>query len=117
VEPASIGTDERSKREAKPARPKPGGMIARSVAEILKRHVPMACAVTGVWRVCTGCLMLSSRTISRVTETGHGAKNMAIVRRFTLGLVRASKRKGSVKTKRKSAGWSPDYLLELLQIK
>jgi hypothetical protein len=61
--------------------------------------------------------MLSSRTISRVTETGHGAKNMAIVRRFTLGLVRANKRKGSVKTKRKSAGWSPDYLLELLQIK
>jgi predicted transposase YbfD/YdcC len=50
-------------------------------------------------------------------RTGHGAKNMAIVRRFALGLVRANKGKGSVKTKRKSAGWSPDYLLELLQIK
>jgi hypothetical protein len=50
-------------------------------------------------------------------RTGHGAKNMAIVRRFALGLVRADKRKGSVKTKRKSAGWNPDYLRELLQLK
>ena len=34
-------------------------------------------------------------------RTGYGAKNMAIVRRFALGLVRANKRKGSVKTRRK----------------
>ena len=34
-------------------------------------------------------------------RTGHGAKNMAIVRRFALGLVRADKSKGSVKTRRK----------------
>jgi len=50
-------------------------------------------------------------------RSGHGAKNMAIVRRFALGLVRANKTKGSVKTKRKSAGWNPSYLLELLQLK
>jgi predicted transposase YbfD/YdcC len=50
-------------------------------------------------------------------RTGHGAKNMAIVRRFALGLVRANKSKHSVKTRRKSAGWSPGYLLELLQLK
>lgn len=50
-------------------------------------------------------------------RTGHGAKNMAVVRRFALGLVRANKSKHSVKTKRKSAGWNPDYLLELLQLK
>jgi hypothetical protein len=42
---------------------------------------------------------------------------MAIVRRFALGLVRANKSKGSVKTRRKSAGWSTDCLLELLQLK
>lgn len=34
-------------------------------------------------------------------RTGYGAKNMAIVRRFALGLVRANKRKGSVKTRQK----------------
>ena len=36
---------------------------------------------------------------------------MSIVRRFALGLVRANKAKGSVKTRRKTAGWSPDFLL------
>lgn len=50
-------------------------------------------------------------------RTGHGAKNMAAVRRFALGLVRAHKSKGSVKTRRKKAGWNPDFLLEILQFK
>jgi predicted transposase YbfD/YdcC len=47
-------------------------------------------------------------------RTGHGTKNMTIVRRFALGLVRANKAKGSVKTRRKTAGWSPNFLLEIL---
>lgn len=50
-------------------------------------------------------------------RTGHGAKNMAIVRRFALGLVRANKCKGSVKTRRKRAGWDPEFLLKILQLK
>jgi predicted transposase YbfD/YdcC len=50
-------------------------------------------------------------------RTGNGAKNMAIVRRFALGLVRANKSKLSLKTRRKSASWETAYLLELLQIK
>ena len=50
-------------------------------------------------------------------RSGHGARNMAIVRRFALGLVRANKAKGSVKTRRKSAGWNPDFLLQILQLK
>jgi predicted transposase YbfD/YdcC len=50
-------------------------------------------------------------------RAGNGAKNMAIVRRFALNLVRANKTKGSVKLRRKTAGWSPDFLLEILQIK
>ena len=49
--------------------------------------------------------------VSKTTE------NMTIVRRFALGLVRANKAKGSVKTRRKTAGWSPDFLLEILQLK
>jgi len=49
-------------------------------------------------------------------RSGHGAKNMAVIRRFALGLVRANKRKGSVKTRRKSASWDPNYLLEILQL-
>ncbi len=50
-------------------------------------------------------------------RSGHGAKNMAVVRRFALGLVRANKTKGSVKTRRKSAGWNPSYLLQIMQLK
>ena len=49
-------------------------------------------------------------------RTGHGAKNMAVVRRFALDLVRHNKAKGSVKTRRKRAGWNPEFLLQLLQI-
>ena len=48
-------------------------------------------------------------------RTGHGAKNMAIVRRFALGLVRANKSKDSVKMRIKSASWDTSGLLELLQ--
>ena len=49
-------------------------------------------------------------------RAGHGAKNMAVVRRFTLNLVRANKAKGSIKTRRKRAGWSPEFLLEILRL-
>jgi predicted transposase YbfD/YdcC len=50
-------------------------------------------------------------------RSGYGAKNMAIVRRFALNLVRAIKTKGSVKLRRKTAGWDPAFLLEILQAK
>src|SRR5215207_2106188 len=48
-------------------------------------------------------------------RSGHGAKNMAIVRRFALDLVRAATTKGSVKTRRKTASWNPNFLLQVLQ--
>lgn len=50
-------------------------------------------------------------------RAGYGAKNMAILRRFALGLVRASKSKRSIKSRRKAASWSPQFLLEILQLK
>jgi predicted transposase YbfD/YdcC len=49
-------------------------------------------------------------------RAGHGAENMSVVRRFALGLVRANKSKGSVKTRRKRASWNPAFLLEILQL-
>jgi predicted transposase YbfD/YdcC len=54
--------------------------------------------------------------LSRYRE-GNGAKNMAVVRRFALNLIRINKAKGSIKTKRKAAGWDPNCLLEILQQK
>jgi len=49
-------------------------------------------------------------------RSGHGAKNMAVIRRFALDLVRHLKTKGSIKTRRKRAGWNTDFLLQVLQI-
>ena len=54
--------------------------------------------------------------LSRYRE-GNGAKNMAVVRRFALNLIRVNTAKGSIKTKRKAAGWDPSLLLEILQQK
>jgi len=78
----------------------------------------LANAVRGHWGVESMHWLLDVEfkdDLSRY-RSGHGAKNMAIVRRFALGLVRANKSKRSVKTRRKLAGWSPNYLLELLQL-
>jgi len=48
------------------------------------------------------------------TRKGHGARNMAVVRHFAVNIVRTAKDKRSLKTRRKLAGWSPDYLARLL---
>lgn len=45
---------------------------------------------------------------------GYGATNMAVVRHFAINLVRAAKDKRTLKLRRKAAGWSPDYLAQLL---
>jgi predicted transposase YbfD/YdcC len=47
-------------------------------------------------------------------RTGHGARNMAVVRHFALNLIRAATDRKSLKTRRKMAGWSDDYLASLL---
>jgi predicted transposase YbfD/YdcC len=79
----------------------------------------LASSVRGHWGVESMHWLLDAafREDQSRYRTGHGAKNMAIVRRFALGLVRANKAKGSVKTRRKSASWNPDFLLQILQCK
>ena len=47
-------------------------------------------------------------------RTGHGAKNMAVVRHFAINLVRSVTDKRSVRLRRKCATWSPDYLATIL---
>jgi predicted transposase YbfD/YdcC len=47
-------------------------------------------------------------------RTGHGAKNMAVVRHFAINLARTVKDNRSIKLRRKRAGWSPDYLATIL---
>ena len=45
---------------------------------------------------------------------GHGAQNMALVRRLAFNMVRAGKGKRSIKTARKAAGWSIDVLRDIV---
>ena len=78
----------------------------------------IATSVRGHWGVESMHWLLDvafKEDLSRY-RSGHGAKNMAIVRRFALNLVRAHKAKGSVKTRRKTASWNPDFLLQILQL-
>ncbi|MBB4268314.1 ISAs1 family transposase, partial [Roseospira visakhapatnamensis] len=53
--------------------------------------------------------------LSRV-RTGHGAKNMAVVRHFAFNLVRAISDKRTLKTRRKRAAWDPSYLASILNM-
>lgn len=47
-------------------------------------------------------------------RTGHGAKNMAVVRHFAMNLVRAVTDKKSIKLRRKAAAWDVRYLASIL---
>jgi predicted transposase YbfD/YdcC len=47
---------------------------------------------------------------------GHGARNMALVRRFAFNMVRHGKGDRSIKTTRKAAGWSSDILSRIVMI-
>ncbi len=50
---------------------------------------------------------------SRIRK-GHAAENMAMLRRLTLSLLKQDKSKGSLRVKRKRAGWDTDFLLQVL---
>jgi predicted transposase YbfD/YdcC len=45
---------------------------------------------------------------------GHGAQNMALVRRFAFNIIRAGRGRRSIKTTRKVAGWNPAVLAQLI---
>jgi predicted transposase YbfD/YdcC len=47
-------------------------------------------------------------------RTGHGAKNMAVVRHFAINLLRTVQDKLSIRLRRKSATWNPEYLATVL---
>jgi predicted transposase YbfD/YdcC len=47
-------------------------------------------------------------------RTGHGTKNMAVVRHFAINLVRTARDKRTIKLRRKRAGWDPEFLANIL---
>ena len=47
-------------------------------------------------------------------RTGHGARNMAVVRHFAINLVRQAKDNKSIRLRRKLAGWDQHHLASIL---
>jgi predicted transposase YbfD/YdcC len=83
-------------------------MTAKALAEAVRAHWRIENALHWVFDVTF------KEDFARVRK-GHGARNMAVVRHFAINLVRAANDKKSLKTRRKVAGWNPDYLAALLQ--
>jgi predicted transposase YbfD/YdcC len=78
----------------------------------------MAEAVRAHWRIENSLHWVLDVTfredLARVRK-GHGARNMAVVRHFAINIVRTASDKKSLKTRRKLAGWDPNYLATLLR--
>lgn len=49
------------------------------------------------------------------TRSGHAAANLGMLRRVALSLLKRTKVKGSIRTRRLRAGWDDGYLLQVLQ--
>jgi len=78
----------------------------------------LAVAVRGHWGVESMHWILDvefNDDLSRY-RAQNGTKNMATLRRFALNLIRANKKKGSIKTRRKRAGWDTEFLLQILSL-
>jgi len=79
-----------------------------------------AAAIRGHWAIENSLHWLLDVTFaddqSRLRK-GHGARNMAVVRHFALNLVRTAQDRRSIKSRRKIAGWDPDYLDAILSSK
>jgi predicted transposase YbfD/YdcC len=77
----------------------------------------LAQAVRGHWGIENGLhwvLDVVFREDQSRLRTGHGARNMAVVRHFAINAVRLAKGRRSIKTTRKLAGWNPDFLAGIL---
>ena len=48
-------------------------------------------------------------------RAGHGARNLAALRRLALDVARAQSGKGSMRGKIKRAGWDDDFLLDMVR--
>lgn len=48
-------------------------------------------------------------------RTGNGAENLALLRRMALNLARTEPTKGSMRGKIKKAGWSDDFMLDMIR--
>jgi predicted transposase YbfD/YdcC len=60
-------------------------------------------------------LDVSFREDDSRTRAGHAAANLGLLRRVAVSLLKRTKTKGSIKTRRMKAGWDDNYLLQAVQ--
>ncbi len=87
------------------------------IASIKAKAMLFASAVRGHWGVENSLHWSLDATFreddSRI-RTGFAAQNMAVIRPIGLNLLKKDKSKGSIRGKRKKAGWNDDYMLDVL---
>jgi predicted transposase YbfD/YdcC len=74
--------------------------------------------IRGHWGIENGLhwvLDVSFREDDSRTRAGHAAANLGLLRRVAVSLLKRTKTKGSIKTRRMKAGWDDNYLLQVLQ--
>jgi predicted transposase YbfD/YdcC len=81
---------------------------AAEVAGYIRNH-------WGIENALHWVLDVSFREDDSRTRSGHAAANLGLLRRVAVSLLRRTKTKGSIKTRRMKAGWDDDYLLQVLQ--
>lgn len=78
----------------------------------------MASAARGHWSIENSLHWVLDMTFnedqSRIRKD-HGAENFALLRRFAIGLIKQDTTKGSIRRKRKKAGWDDSFLLTMLK--
>lgn len=73
--------------------------------------------IRGHWGIENGlhwCLDVAFREDESTTVSGHAAANLAMLRRVALSLLKRAGTKGSIRTRRRRAGWDNEYLLQVL---
>jgi predicted transposase YbfD/YdcC len=74
--------------------------------------------IRGHWGIENGLhwvLDVSFREDDSRTRSGHAAANLGLLRRVAVSLLKRTKTKGSIKTRRMKAGWDDNYLLQVVQ--
>ncbi len=87
------------------------------IASIKADAVLFASAVRGHWGVentLHWSLDVTFREDDSRIRTGFAAQNMAVIRHIALNLLKKETSQGSVRGKRKKAGWNDDFMLDLL---
>jgi hypothetical protein len=75
-------------------------------------------AARGHWRIENSLHWVLDMTFnedqSRIRKD-HGAENFGLLRRFAIGIIKQDISKGSIRRKRKKAGWDDSFLLTMLK--